>query len=153
MSKLVKYSENSCRICLKNDKFKISIFCEYARKSNVQQRIKKYLQINTQSDDPYPNNICYQCLSRLEMVEKIINDAQIAQSNLKDSESYTQDSFFDDESLQDPVKNKSKNMIDENSDTEIGWRSRIDCKPENSKKKFKSNLEFDSDDEGKIINL
>ncbi|GLV31192.1 poils au dos [Carabus blaptoides fortunei] len=98
-----------CRICLKNEKFTISIFCDYAKELNVHSRIETYLQVKIDRSDSLPKYICYDCYSNLEFVEKIINKARNSQTTLGTKEE-SGDSLFDDASFHTPPNVTTKSI-------------------------------------------
>lgn len=153
---LKKNYEKLCRICLKDDKFKIQIFCEYAKKANVQTRIQQYLQINVQLNDTLSKYICYRCFSQLELFEDFYNKAQTAQNTLNESDKYSENVLFEDESLKTPPQNDSITKNYARKQTKRYSTSVLDTDPDNifkpkivPKPKIIGSFQDSDDDEGK----
>lgn len=109
-----------CRICLKDEKFTISIFCDYAKELNIHSRIETYLQIKIDRSDSLPKYICYDCFSNLEFVENFINKVKTTQTTLGTKEE-SGDSLFDDASFHTPpnlqtTKSDANTLIKKNLD-------------------------------------
>lgn len=98
-----------CRICLEDEKFSVSVFCEYSQKLNVNYRIKKYYNIEIFKNDDLPKHICYNCLSNLKTIETHVESALKKQNLLKKNPS--ERTFLDDQCFQEENRKPRRNSV------------------------------------------
>lgn len=99
-----KNGEKVCRLCLKNEKFKISLLCTYAQQEHILPRIEKYLQIKIPTEEKSSKYICYDCFSNLKFIERSVSLAQQNQKYFEHSQQSSENNIFDDESLHTPTE-------------------------------------------------
>lgn len=101
--------EKICRLCLKCDKFSISIFSNYVKEKNIRSNIEEYLRIQINRSDKVTKYICYQCLSHLDFIKKFVKTAKQSQIILQDDNN-SSESLFSENSFQTPPPVEQNNV-------------------------------------------
>lgn len=71
-----------CRLCSKMNRCVIHMYGEEGRRLKLVSRIKEYLPVVIEPDDPLPKTICRQCIHRLQCHHRLMRQITLARKRL-----------------------------------------------------------------------
>lgn len=76
-----RFTRNSCRLCLTESDFNVSLFGTYARKTHIVEKILATMKIVIEDTDPL-TTICYKCAGNVERYYDFITVIKKSQNRL-----------------------------------------------------------------------
>ncbi|PNF40887.1 hypothetical protein B7P43_G15380, partial [Cryptotermes secundus] len=75
--------QNRCRLCISEARLSLKLFETEAKRLNIINKIRIYLTIQVSQHDGLPQQICYECLSRIELFHSYKQSCLESQHTLK----------------------------------------------------------------------
>ncbi|XP_023710468.1 uncharacterized protein LOC111866106 [Cryptotermes secundus] len=73
----------TCRLCLRSDKFQMSLFGEVAQEMQICLKIRTCLPVQVSQEDDFPKTICYKCVSALDQTYNLWRTSSESEAILK----------------------------------------------------------------------